>query len=94
MQFVKLAECNEVQDSLKSEITIYNDLINTQKSSIKFLKEATDIDKKLLNDKQAIIDLSNKELKKNSRQIKVLKLERGALITAVVVAIFKIFIFK
>lgn len=93
-QFVNLSECKEEKDSLRSEIATYNDLINTQKASIKFLKDATDIDSKLLNDKQTVIDLSNKELKNNSRKIKLLKLERGTLIGAVAIAAVKIFIFK
>lgn len=93
-RFVELKECHEENDSLFSQICNYTGLANNLRSSITDLKEANKLSESIIADKQKIIDISDKELKKNSRKIKFLKLERNSLAAACLVFITKIFIFK
>lgn len=94
LRLVELQQCREEKDSLFSQTRTFTGLVANQKATIADLKEAIRLDASLIADKQKIIDLSDKELRKNSRKIKLLKLERAGLIGAVAVLGAKILIFK
>lgn len=77
--FVKLDECNEIKDSLKSQINKYevatkasDRLIKSQKEELEILNGITVIDDKIISDKKA-------ELKKSKRHISWLKTQRNVL---------------
>lgn len=93
-RYVELKECREENDSLFSQIREYTGLTNNLKASITDLKEANKINEALISDKQKIIDISDKELKKTGRKAKILRLERNSLAGACLILIAKVFIFK
>ena len=94
VRLVEFMECRETKDSLVSQVGTFTSLVASQRSTITDLNEAIRLDALLIADKQKIIDLSDKELKKNARKIKLLKLERAGLIGAVAVLVVKILIAK
>lgn len=93
-KFIDLNECREERDSLFSQIRTYTGMVNNLRSSITDLKEANRLNELLLSDKQKIIDISEKQLKKSNRKIKFLNIQRTSLAGVVLIMAAKIFIFK
>ena len=94
VRFIELSECREEKDSLFSQNRTYKGLVANQKSTILELKEAIKIDAVLISDKQKIIDISDKQLKKSEKKIKLIKLERNSFVVICIVLLSKILIFK
>ena len=93
-KLVELQGCKEERDSLFSQTRTFTGLVNNQRGTIQDLKEAIRLDASLIADKQKIIDLSDKELKKTNRRLRLLKIERAGLLGVVAVLGAKILIFK
>lgn len=93
-KLVELQECQEARDSLFSQTRTFTGLVNNQRGTIADLKEAIRLDASLIADKQKIIDLSDKELKKTNRRLRLLKIERAGLLGAIAVWGAKILIFN
>lgn len=74
VKFVELDACKEENEGLKDQVRSYTGLVANKNSTISDLREAITIDAKLLSDKQKIMDLSDKQLKKANRKVKFLKL--------------------
>ena len=91
---IELRGCKEENDSLYSQNRSYQGLANNLRSSITDLKEANRLNETLLSDKQKIIDLTDKELKKAGRKAKWLKIQRTSLAGACLVLMAKVFLFK
>lgn len=90
--FVDRDECNEMKDSLNSELQNYGDLVQTQKSIISSQGTEIDIQKKIVVEKDVIIDSDAKLLKKQSRQVGWLKLQRTVLAVSTLVLSVTLFI--
>lgn len=93
-RYVELKGCREENDSLFSQIRSYTGLANNLKASIVDMKEANRLNEVLIADKQKIIDISGKELKKSARKVKLLKLERNSAAAVCLILIGKIIVFK
>lgn len=89
-KFVELNECREVNDSLYSQTRSYLGLVNNLRDAITDLKTANQINQKLIDDKQLIISLQDKEIIKSKRQIKWLKIQKWALAGGIVLLTGKI----
>lgn len=77
--FVDRDECNEMKDSLNSELTNYGDLVQVQKQVIASQDKEIDIHKKIISEKDVIIESDSKLLKKQNRQVQWLKIQRTVL---------------
>lgn len=74
--FVDRDECNELKDSLNSQIKTYDALVKEQKNIISAQDERIVIQKNIINEKDNIIQSDEKLMKKQNRQIKWLKIQR------------------
>lgn len=81
--FVDRDECNELKDSLNSQIKTYDALVKEQKNIITAQDERIEIQKKIVEEKDVIIASDEKLLKKQNRQVKWLKVQRMVLSVAV-----------
>ena len=93
-KLVEIQECNEARDSLFSQTRTFTGLVNNQRGTIADLNAAIELAASRIADKQKIIDLSDKELKKTNRRLRLLKLERAGLLGAIAVLGAKILIFN
>lgn len=89
-KFVELNECREVNDSLYSQTRSYYGLVNNLRDAITEHKTANQINQKLIDDKQLIISLQDKDIIKSKRQIKRLKIQKWALAGGIVLLTGKI----
>lgn len=89
-KFVELKGCKEENDSLYSQTRSYQGLTNNLRSAILDLKTANQVNQKLIDDKQSIIALQDKQLVKNKRQIKWLKIQRWGAFAGIVLLTGKI----
>lgn len=87
---VELRQCNEVSDSLSSQVRSYTGMTNNLRAAILDLKIANQLNQKLLSDKDDIIIIQDKQIVRNERQIKWLKLQRWAFIAGIVLLTGKI----
>ena len=94
VRLVELQECSEARDSLFSQTRTFTGLVNNQRGTIADLNAAIELAASRIADKQKIIDLSDKELKKTNRRLRLLKLERAGLLGAIAVLGAKILIFN
>ena len=94
MKMVQLKECREENDSLSSQIRTYTGLTNNLRASIMDLKAANRLDIEIINDKNKVIDISDKELLKEGRKSNILKIERNSVAVACLILIVKIVLFK
>lgn len=94
MKFIELKQCKEDKDSLYSLNRTYQGVVANQKSTISELKEAIRLDHIVIYDKQEIIDLTDKQIKKSNQKIKLLKIERNSIIGISIGLIIKIFVLK
>lgn len=74
--FVDRDECFELRDSLYSQIKNYDILVSDKNSVITSQQTEIDICKKIISDKDIIIQSSNKQLKDQNNKIKFLKIQR------------------
>lgn len=81
--FVDLDECNELKDSLYSQINTYGKLVEGQKQIIISQGKEIDIQKNIVIEKDNIIASDEKLLKKQNRQVQWLKIQRAILSVAV-----------
>lgn len=81
--FVDLDECNELKDSLYSQIDTYGKLVEGQKQVIISQEKEIDIQKNIVSEKDNIIASDEKLLKKQNRQVQWLKIQRAILSVAV-----------
>lgn len=77
--FVDRDECNEMKDSLNSELKNYGDLVQGQKAIISSQDKEIDIQKKIVAEKDIIIESDAKLLKQQNRKLGWIKLQRTAL---------------
>lgn len=91
---VELQGCKQENDSLLSGMHTYTGLTNNLRASIADLKQANKLNEALLSDKQKIINLDAQELKKQSRNGNILRLERNSITGALIILIVKIAFFK
>lgn len=88
--FIEKDECNELKDSLNSELNNYGDLVNDQKQIIASQDTQIVIQKKIIQEKNNIIKDDDKLLKKAERKNKWLRIEEvvcsslGVIIGAIV----------
>lgn len=82
--FVSLDECNELKDSLNSEIATYTLLTHTYKNIIGSKDTELSIYKDILKEKDSIIETDAKMIKKMKRNITWLRVQRIGLSVAVV----------
>lgn len=87
---IELHECKEENDSLYSQNRSYQGLTNNLRSAILDLKTANQLSQKIIDDKQQIISIQDKQLAKNSRQIKWLKLQRWGAVAGIALLTGKI----
>lgn len=76
--FVDRDECNELKDSLNSQIKTYGALVKEQNNIISAQDERIEIQKNISAEKDNIIASDEKLLKKQNRQVKWLKVQRTA----------------
>lgn len=84
--FADRTECNELKDSLHSQIKTYDELVKGQKSLIESKEKEIDIQKKIVEEKDTIITAEEEENKKNKRKIYWLKMQRNVLSVAILVS--------
>lgn len=89
-KFVELKGCKEENDSLYSQTRSYQGLTNNLRSAILDLKTANQLNQKLIDDKQGIIALQDKQLTGNKRQIKWLKIKQWGCFAAIAILTGKI----
>lgn len=77
--FVDLDECNELKDSLNSQINNYETLVEGQEKVIKSQDKEIAIQKNIVIEKDNIIASDEKLLKKQNRRIGWLKVQRTIL---------------
>lgn len=93
-KILDLKQCNEEITSLFSQTCNYASLVNNLRSSVTELKETNRINEVLLSDKQKIIDLTDKQLKKAARKAKLLKLERNTAAAVTLALLVKMVFFR
>lgn len=93
-KFIELKECHEENDSLFSQIRDYEGITNNLRLSITDLRSANSLNQLIITDQKKIIDISDKELKKNVQRIKFLKIERNSLAGACLLLIGKLLVFN
>lgn len=90
VRLVELQECKEERDSLFSQVRTYSGMVANQQWTIADLKNVIALDASLIADKKKISDLTDQQLKKDERRIRLLKVERLGLAGAVAVLVVKI----
>ena len=93
-KFIELDECEEEKDSIFSALRTAQGAINNYKASIDDLQRTNKGSEFIISDKQAIINLSDLQLKKDVRRIKWLRLERNTFLGVAGILALKIFISK
>ncbi len=83
--FVALDECNELKDSLNSQITTYDMLVENYESVITSKDKEISLQKIISVEKDLIISTDEKMIKKMKRRITWLKIQRIALSAGVVI---------
>ena len=87
---IELKGCKQEKDSLYSQTRSYQGLANNLRGAMFDLKIANNINLKLIDDKQSIISLQDKEITKSKRQIKWLKIQRWGCIAGIALLTGKI----
>lgn len=83
--FVDRDECNELKDSLNSQLDNYIDLSEYQKAIISSQDKEIGIQKKIVSEKDVIIQSDEKLLKEQNSKVEFLKLQRIALLISTLV---------
>lgn len=77
--FIDRDECNELKDSLSSQVKTYSALVSEQDKLIASQGKEIEIKENIIAEKNVIIESDSKLLKKQNRQVKWLKLQRNIL---------------
>lgn len=76
---VNLDECNELKDSIYSQVKVCGDLVNAQKEIISSQDKEIKIQKDIVIEKDKIINIDDTVKKRLERRVKWLKIQRAIL---------------
>lgn len=90
--FIDRDECNELKDSLNSQLNTYDKLTKAQQEVINSQDKEIVLQKKIVEEKDVIIHNDEKMLKKQGRQVTWLKIQRTVLAASTLVLGITVFI--
>lgn len=93
ISYVKLDECKELIDTLKSIVHKQQFAINVQQSAINNYTRQLQISNDIIKNQDTLLGGYRKLDKKNQTQIKLLKIERNTLAIGALILLAKVFLF-